>query len=331
MKICVSGVKPTGLPTLGNYIGALKEFVRLQKENSDTHFFVFVANLHALTIFNRPNELRENTKKIAALYLACGLKEENLSLFMQSEILEHNALGFVLESISHIGELKRMTQFKEKSQNKDAEAISAALFTYPSLMAADILLYDADFVPVGDDQKQHLELTRNLAERFNNLYTKTFKIPTHLTPKIGSRIMDLQDPSKKMSKSETGDNKGCIFLLDELDIIKKKIKSAVTDSEAKVKFDPVNKPGVSNLMTIYSSLTEISFKELEKQYENKGYKEFKEDLSEVVVNTIKPIQEKYKQILSSNHLEKVLENGKNDAQLKAKQKLLEVYKKIGIK
>lgn len=330
MKILVSGIKPTGIPTLGNYIGALKPFVKLQEELKDVHFFVFVADLHALTVYNEPSTLRANARSVAALLLASGLKEENLTLFIQSEVYEHNQLGYVFEGLSYIGELKRMTQFKDKVAKKSSDAASASLFTYPSLMAADILLYDADFVPMGSDQKQHLEITKTLAQRFNNRYSETFKYPEAIIPKVGERIMNLQDPTKKMSKSETGDDKGCIFLLDTLDTVKKKIKSAVTDNEKTIKYDPKNRPGISNLLTIYSALTNLSFKELEKKYLNKGYQEFKSDLAEIVAHELNEVQNKYQELIKSKKLDDILDCGALEAHKQAQRKIEKVYRKIGI-
>ena len=223
MNIVLSGVKPTGIPTLGNYLGALKNFVKLQNEMTDYEFFIFIADLHAITIPQDPKELRANIRNLAALYLACGLNKERLTLFIQSEVSAHIEKGNVMQSLSYMGELERMTQFKDK-MIKNPNGVTAALFTYPALMAADILLYDAKFVPVGDDQKQHLELTRDLANRFNNRFGDTFQVPEILLTKVGARIKDLQDPSKKMSKSDDSQSKGCIYLLAPLNVIKKKIK-----------------------------------------------------------------------------------------------------------
>ncbi len=328
MNIVLSGVKPTGIPTLGNYIGALKNFVKLQNEMTDYDFFIFVADLHAITTPQDPKELRENVKNVAALYLASGLNPNRLTMFVQSEIKEHAELGYIMQSIAYIGELERMTQYKDKVQRQET-GVTSALFTYPALMAADILLYDAKYVPVGEDQKQHLELTRDLANRFNNRFGKTFVVPEELISKTGARIMDLQNPNKKMDKSEE-DNKGCIFLLEPLNSIKKKIRSAVTDSEAVVRYDKENKPGISNLMTIYSTITNLSFKEIELKYQNKGYGDFKADLAEIVVEEIKPIQERYNEIINSKELDEILTKGKERATIFAKRKIAKVYKKLGL-
>lgn len=328
MKKLLSGVKPTGIPTLGNYLGAMKKFADLQSEMSDCEFLFFVADEHALTTPQDPKELKQNIKNVAALYLACGLKEENLTLFIQSEVPAHIQLSGILESVSYIGELERMTQYKEKKK-KQIEGVSSALFTYPVLMAADILLYDVDFVPVGDDQKQHLELCRTIATRFNNRYGNTFTIPEAITPKIGARIMDLQNPTRKMDKSAE-DSKGCIYLLEPVSQAMKKIKSAVTDSEAIVKYDKTNKPGISNLMTIYSSITNLSYKKIEKLYEGKGYGDFKGDLAEIVGKELTTIQTKYHEIISSDKLNSILDKGKERATILGNRKIAKVYKKVGL-
>lgn len=329
MKFVLSGVKPTGIPTLGNYLGALKNFVKLQNEMKDYEFLIFVADLHAITVHQNPKELKENIENLAALYLACGLGLDNLTLFIQSEVKEHTEMGYLLQSITYMGELERMTQFKEK-KGKQSEGVSSALFTYPALMAADILLYNANYVPVGDDQMQHLELTRDIANRFNNRYGETFVIPEPLISKTGSRIMDLQDPTKKMSKSEDNNNKGCIFLLDPLKVIKKKIKSAVTDSEAHVYYNKDKKPGIANLMTIYSVLTGMSYKEIEAKYEGKGYGDFKGDLAEIVAEEITTLQAAFSKWKGSPELTQILDEGKARASMFARSYIKKVKNKIGL-
>lgn len=328
MDILLSGIKPTGIPTLGNYIGALKNFVNLQKEMKDYEFLVFVADLHAITVPQDSKELQENIRNVAALYLASGLSLDNLTLFIQSEVSEHAQLGYIMQSITYMGELERMTQYKDKAQ-KQTEGISSALFTYPALMAADILLYDAKYVPVGDDQKQHLELARDVANRFNNRFRETFIVPEPLITKKGSRIMDLQNPYKKMDKSADND-KGCIFLLEPVSSIKKKIKSAVTDSESIIKYDKENKPGISNLMTIYSALTDKSFSEIEQHYAGMGYGKFKNDLAEIVAKEIGDLQDRFNKIINSNLLDEVLDNGRKRASLLAQKKLTQVYQTVGL-
>ncbi len=327
MNIVLSGIKPTGIPTLGNYLGAMKYFVKLQNEMSDHEFLIFVADLHALTTPQDPKELKENIKKLCALYMACGLNETNLILFIQSEVKAHVELGYIMQSMAYMGELERMTQYKDKKQ-KQVEGVSSALFTYPTLMAADILLYDAKFVPVGKDQMQHLELTRTLGERFNNRFGDTFIIPQGMEQKVGAKIMDLQEPTKKMDKSR-GDTKGCISILDDLNVIKKKIKSAVTDTESSVHYDPVNKPGISNLMTIYSVITGLSFEEIKDKYIGKGYGDFKTDLAEIVATEVGMVQEKFKYWYNSSELERILNEGRMKAEYLASKKMAKVKKKLG--
>lgn len=329
MNIVLSGIKPTGIPTLGNYLGALKNFVKLQNEMTDYEFFMFVADMHAITVPQDPKELRQNIKNLAAIYLASGLNKERLTLFLQSEVAEHVELGNVMQSITYMGELERMTQFKDKMAKQET-GVTSALFTYPSLMAADILLYDAKYVPVGEDQTQHLELTRDLANRFNNRFGETFVVPEALVTKVGARIMDLQDPLKKMSKSDDPDNKGCIYLLDPIPVIKKKIKSAVTDSDTRVYYDKENKPGISNLMTIYSVITSLSFKEIEEKYTGLGYGTFKSDLAELVAEEIGALQERFNQIINSKELDEILDQGREKASVLARRKLRKVYHKMGI-
>ena len=327
MKTIVSGIQPSGKMTLGNYLGAIKNFVDLQNSTEEQDFLVFVADLHAITVPQDPKELRENIKKLAALYMACGLNETNLTLFIQSEVKAHVELGYLMQSLVYMGELERMTQYKDKKQ-KQVEGVSSALFTYPALMAADILLYDAKYVPVGKDQMQHLELTRTLAERFNNRFGETFRVPKGLEQKVGAKIMDLQEPTKKMDKSR-GNDKGCISMLEDLNSIKKKIKSAVTDNDASVHYDPVNKPGISNLMTIYSVITELSFDEITAKYQGKGYGEFKGDLAEIVANEVGKVQESFNKWYNSAELNRILDEGKMKAEYLASKKMNKLRKKFG--
>lgn len=328
MKRLLSGIQPTGKLTLGNYIGALKQFVKLQDELEDTELFIFIADLHAITTPQNKQELKKNIRSVAALYLACGLDPNKVNLFVQSEIAEHAQLGYVMESTAYVGEMERMTQYKDK-KGKQTEGIRTSLLTYPALMAADILLYDADIVPIGDDQKQHLELTRNLAVRFNNAYGQTFTVPEGYFTKTGARIMSLTEPTKKMSKSAENP-KSYILLLDDLAQVRNKIKSAVTDSDGLIKYDPKKKPGISNLLTIYSALTDISIKTLEEMYETKNYQVFKADLAEIVADTLRPIQSKYFEIMNGTELDKILDQGAEKARLVAQRKLVKVYKKLGL-
>ncbi len=324
MKRMLSGIKPTGKVTLGNYLGAIKPFVEYQDEYE---MFVFVANLHSMTIYVEPKELRENTKNLIALYLAAGLDPEKVTLFLQSDVLQHAQLGWYLGCMVSMGELSRMTQYKDKASK--GESIGAGIFNYPSLMAADILMYDPDYVPVGIDQKQHCELARDLAQRFNSRYSDTFKLPEPLIPKIGAKIMDLQNPTKKMSKSAENP-KGCIYILDDVNVSKKKIMSAVTDSDGIIKYDPENKPGVSNLLEIYTTLTGTPISDLEQKYDGCGYGVLKKDLAEILGTRLEEIQGRYKDIISGSYISDVLADGAAKASILARKKLAKVERKMGI-
>ncbi|AZU61257.1 tryptophan--tRNA ligase [Neobacillus mesonae] len=324
MKTIFSGIQPSGMITLGNYLGALKQFVELQ---NDYNCFFCIVDQHAITVPQDPQKLRKNIRSLAALYLAVGIDPEKATLFIQSEVPAHAQAGWMMQCISYIGELERMTQFKDKSAGKDA--VSASLLTYPPLMAADILLYNTDLVPVGDDQKQHMELTRDLAERFNKKYNDILTIPEISLPKVGARIMSLQDPLKKMSKSDPN-QKGFISILDEPNQIVKKIKSAVTDSEGIIRFDKDNKPGVSNLLSIYSILSGQSIADLEAMYSGKGYGDFKGDLAEVVANYLKPIQEKYYHLVDSSELDEILDRGAEKANAVANKTLKKMENAMGL-
>lgn len=324
----ISGIQPSGNITLGNYLGALKNFVKLQDELKDTDILIFIADLHAITVPQEKLTLRSNIRSLAALYLACGLDPKKMHLFIQSEVPCHTQLGWILECNTYVSELERMTQYKDK-KIKQVAGVSSGLLTYPALMAADILLYDANLVPVGVDQKQHLEITRDVGERFNSKYGDTFIIPEAFLPKVGAKIMSLVDPTKKMSKSDPNP-KAYVSLLDEPAVIQKKIKSAVTDSDAKILFDEENKPGISNLLTIYSCITGKSVLELEKEYENASYATFKEDVAKAVVSELEPIQQKYKEILNSTYLDDVLNEGRDYATALAMRKISKVYQKIGL-
>lgn len=324
-KRCLSGIKPTGYLTLGNYIGAIRQFVELQDEYE---MYIFIANLHALTVAQDPKELKRATKDLIALYLACGLDPEKVTLFLQSDVKEHAELGWILTCQSYMGELNRMTQYKDKVAKKETN-ITAGLFTYPSLMAGDIILYDADVVPVGIDQKQHVELCRDLVHRFNNAYGETFVVPEPIVPKVGAKIMSLQDPTRKMSKSE--DNpKSSIYLLDEPNVAKKKIKSAVTDSIGIVKYDEENQPGIANLLTIQSALSGESIESIVAQFEGKGYGDFKEYVGTTVANFLIDLQSKYKAVIESKTIEETLKDGADKATLVARKKMFKVKKRLGI-
>ncbi|HIV75204.1 MAG TPA: tryptophan--tRNA ligase [Candidatus Pseudogracilibacillus intestinigallinarum] len=324
MKKIFSGIQPSGTLTLGNYLGAMRQFVQLQEDN---HCYFCIVDQHAITVPQDPKQLRENSRSLAALYIASGLDPEKVTLFIQSEVPAHTELGWMLQSITYMGELERMTQFKDKSEGRDA--VSSALFTYPALMAADILLYQTDIVPVGEDQTQHLELTRTVAERFNNRFGNVFVIPEIKIPEVGARIMSLQEPTKKMSKSDEN-TKSFISMLDTPKQMEKKIKSAVTDSDGIVKFDKENKPGVSNLMTIYASCTGKTLEEIEAEFEGKGYGDFKGAVANAVVDTLEPIQARYHELINSEELDKILNNGANKAAHFANRTLTKAKKKMGI-
>ena len=324
MKRIFSGVQPTGTVTLGNYIGAFRQFVELQ----DTYDCIFcVVDQHAITVQQDPKELRDNIRSLAALYLAVGLDPDKVTLFIQSEVPAHAQAGWIMQCISSIGELERMTQFKDKSSGK--EAVSASLLTYPPLMAADILLYQTDIVPVGDDQKQHIELTRDLAERFNKRYKNVLKIPEIQLPKHGARIKSLQEPTKKMSKSDEN-QKATIRLLDTPKQIEKKIKSAVTDSEGKVYFDPENKPGVSNLLVIEASIRGVSVDEVVDKYKDSQYGAFKAGVAEVVIDHLLPIQQRYQELINSEELDAILDLGAEKANAMAKVTLTKMESAMGL-
>ena len=324
MERMLSGIKPTGRLHLGNYIGAISQFVKYQDEYE---MYIFIANQHAITVPTDPKALRQNTKDLIALYLAAGLDPEKCTLFLQSDVDAHVKLGWVFTCLTYMGELQRMTQYKDKTA-KGETGITDGLFTYPCLMAADILLYDADYVPVGQDQKQHVELTRHLAERFNNRYSETFVVPQPLETKVGKKIFSLQDPTKKMSKSET-DTKGTIDLLDDPAVARKKIMSAVTDSVGIIQYDPESQPGLANLLTIQSVLANEPIEDIVKRYEGKGYGELKKEIGQTVFDFLTDLQAKYKKIIESNVIDQILEEGAKKASYVANRKIRKVYKKIG--
>lgn len=321
----LSGIQPTGIFTLGNYIGAVKNWGGLQEEY-DCIFFV--ANLHSLTVRMDNKKCKEQTLDAIALLLACGIDIEKSVLFAQSEVSQHAELNWILQCYTQFGELSRMTQFKDKSR-KHPENINAGLFGYPVLMAADILLYQPDFVPIGADQKQHLELTRNVAERFNSLYGKTFKVPEPYIPEHGARIMSLSDPKKKMSKSDENQN-GCVYLLDTPEQILKKFKRAVTDSETEVCYRE-GKDGINNLMTIYSVFTDRSFEDIEKEFSNKGYGDFKTTVGECVAEVFRPIRENFALYRKDEQfLIEIAKKGADKASIYATATIEKVYRKLGL-
>jgi len=325
MKRILSGSAPSGYLCIGNYLGALKNWVELQEEYDCIYVIV---DLHAITTQQKPSELRKQSLSFLAQYVACGIDPEKSTIIIQSHVPQHTELSWVLSTMTYMGELNRMTQFKEKSKQYN-ENINAGLYTYPVLMASDILLYQADLVPVGADQKQHLELTRNLAQRFNSRYSDTFTIPEPFIPSIGSRIMSLQDPTKKMSKSDT-DLNNIITLLDKPEIIRKKLKRAVTDSGKRILFDPEKRLGVANLMNLYSGLTGLEISAIESHFDGKMYSDLKIELSELTIDALKPIQNEYDKIMGDRlFLNSILENGRKKANKIATKTLRKVYKKIG--
>lgn len=325
-KIVLSGIQPTGTPTLGNYVGAVRNWALLQKE--DTFCYYCVADLHAITVRQNPTELRKARYNMAALILAAGIDPERSVIFMQSHVPEHTQLSWALSCTTYMGELSRMTQFKDKSA-KHEDNINAGLFTYPVLMAADILLYKTDLVPVGADQRQHLELARDIAIRFNNAYGDTFTVPEGFIPRVGGRVMSLQDPEKKMSKSDPNPN-GFVAILDDPAVIRNKFKRAVTDCDGEIRYDPENKPGVSNLLSIYSTFTEKSMDDTVNDFRGMGYGALKTQVAETVVESLLPIQQRFKEISADKaYLESVLKSGAEQASRAARRTLSKVYHKLG--
>ena len=320
-----SGIRPTGELHIGNYWGAIRQWIELQEK----HDCVFcIVDLHAITTPYQPENLQKNILELTIAYLAAGVDPEKCILFIQSQVKEHSELAWLLGTFTPLGELKRMTQFKEKSK-KQPEYVNAGLLNYPLLMAADILLYKTDLVPVGIDQEQHVELTREIARKFNKTFGEVFKEPKSLLPKIGQKIMSLQNPKKKMSK--TDDPSGCVGLFDEPEEIKKKIMSAVTDLGRIIKYDPLKKPGISNLLTIYSLFSGKKIKDLEKNFKGRGYEEFKKGLSQLLIETLEPLRKKRKELLTREvYVKEILEQGRKRAQVIAQSTMVEVKKKMGL-
>ncbi|MFA9399139.1 MAG: tryptophan--tRNA ligase [Clostridiaceae bacterium] len=323
-KVIFSGIQPSGELTLGNYLGAIKSWVSLQ---NDYECYYCVVDLHAITVKQEPKDLRRRTLEVLSIYIASGIDPENNTLFIQSHVPAHAEGAWLLDCFTNLGELYRMTQFKDKS-SRYGESITAGLLNYPVLMAMDILLYNTDLVPVGKDQKQHLELTRDIAGRFNNLYSETFKIPEPFIPKQAAKIMSLQDPSKKMSKSEENAN-SYILIMDPPDVIRRKISRAVTDSLGIVNYSD-DQPGVKNLLNILSVLKDESIEELVKHFENKGYKELKEETAEAIINELEPIQNKVVQLMKDKtYLESIYKRGAEKASYVANKTIRKMQKKIG--
>ena len=326
-KRIFSGVQPSAIPTIGNYIGAMKNFVALQDEYDCTYCIV---NQHAITVPQDPKKLKEQTRSLAALYLAIGLDPEKSTIFVQSEVPAHAQAAWIVQCNVGVGELERMTQYKDKSQKQ--QSVSAGVLTYPPLMVADIVLYNAEVVPVGDDQKQHMELTRDFVERFNSRYgngNKLLVMPEPFIPKAGARVMSLQTPTKKMSKSDAN-VKEYISMLDEPSVIRKKIKSAVTDSSGVIEFDPAEKPGVSNLLTIFSAFSGESIESLVERFKGVGYGQFKEELADAIIAVMEPIQDRYYELLKSDKLDEILDEGAKKANYVANKTLRKMEKAVGL-
>lgn len=326
MSVIFSGIQPSGNLTLGNYLGALRNFTKVQDENE---CYYCVVNQHAITVPQDPKMLHERTRQLAAIYLAAGLDPEKAVLFVQSEVPEHVQLGWIMTTMSYVGELERMTQYKDKA-SKRGDSVPAGLLTYPPLMAADILLYQTNLVPVGDDQKQHLEITRDLAQRFNRVYGEdVFTIPEILLGQDGTRVMSLQEPTKKMSKSDDNQT-ATVYLLDTPKDIEKKIKRAQTDSDNAVRYDREAKPGISNLMDIFAALTDKSHEEIERAYAGQGYGTFKKDVAEATISVLEPIQKRYAELIDMPELDVILTKGAEKAREKASKTYEAVTKAMGL-
>ena len=326
MSVIFSGIQPSGNLTLGNYLGALRNFTKVQDENE---CYYCVVNQHAITVPQDPKMLHERTRQLAAIYLAAGLDPEKAVLFVQSEVPEHVQLGWIMTTMSYVGELERMTQYKDKA-SKRGDSVPAGLLTYPPLMAADILLYQTNLVPVGDDQKQHLEITRDLAQRFNRVYgEEVFTIPEILLGQDGTRVMSLQEPTKKMSKSDDNQT-ATVYLLDTPKDIEKKVKRAQTDSDNAVRYDREAKPGISNLMDIFAALTDKSHEEIEKAYAGQGYGTFKKDVAEATISVLEPIQKRYAELIDTPELDVILTKGAEKAREKASKTYEAVTKAMGL-
>lgn len=327
-KVMLTGVRPSGNLTLGNFLGAIKNFVDRQDEFTS---YIFLADLHAITSPKDPKVLKDSVYNAVAMYLACGVDPVKTVIFKQSDVLEHGTLGFIMTFQTKMGELSRMTQFKYKSQNSKKEGVDTGLFVYPTLMVADILLYNTSIVPVGKDQQQHVELTRDLAERFNSRYGETFVMPDVYISPVANKVLNLQNPQEKMNKSDDGNNKGTIFLMDDIETAKRKIMSAKTDSLNKVHFNEENQPGISNLMSILSKITGESFESIENRYVGLGYGVFKKEVAEVVGNLLSTIQTRYNQFNNRELLDKILNDGANKARVVASKTLNRTMKNLGLK
>lgn len=326
-KVMLTGVRPSGNLTIGNYLGAIKNFVDRQYSYDS---YIFIADLHAVTSYKEPKVLKDAIYNCMAMYLACGIDVSKTIVFKQSDVLEHGAMGFIMTFQTKMGELSRMTQFKYKSQGLGKEGVDTGLFVYPTLMVGDILLYNTDIVPVGKDQQQHVELTRDLAERFNKKYKKVLNMPDVYVAPIANKILNLQNPLEKMNKSDSGENKGTVFLMDDLKVARKKIMSAVTDNYNKVHYDEENQPGISNLISILSKIKNEEFASIEKRYEGKGYGEFKKEVADTVCDLLEEIQNKFNEFNNKEYLDKILKEGANKARIVASQTLSRVTCAMGL-
>ncbi len=323
MKRLVSGLQPSGELTIGNYCGGIKQFLKYQDEYES---YIFVPDMHSITVDQDPKVLQERVRRFVGLYLACGLDPDKCIIYIQSENLYHANLAWILGCNSYMGEMARMTQFKDKS--KKQSNINCGLFTYPILMAADILLYDADVVPTGTDQRQHVELARDIAQRFNNKYGSTFVVPESIIPTVGAKLKDLQEPTKKMSKSNPNE-KGVIFLLDDEVTIRKKVMGAVTDNDNKIFFDEKNKPGISNLLTIYSAFSDLSISEVAEMFKDNNYGELKKSVADLLVEKLLLIQEKYDKIMNYGLVDEALDRGKTICNKIASEKYAYISQLVG--
>ena len=326
-KTMLTGVRPSGNLTLGNYLGAIKNFVDKQEEY-DSH--IFIADLHAITSYIEPKKLKDSVYNCVAMYLACGVDPEKTTIFKQSSVLAHGTLGFIMTFQTKMGELSRMTQFKAKSQSSGKDGVDTGLFVYPTLMVADILLYNTAVVPVGKDQQQHVELTRDLAERFNKRYGRTFCMPDVYVAPVANKVLNLQNPLEKMNKSDNGDNKGTIFLMEDVASARKKIMSAKTDSLNRVHFDEENQPGISNLMSIMSKITGEDFASIESRFEGKGYGDFKREVADVVCELLTTIQTRFAKYNNESVLDEILAKGAAKAEVTANETLNRATKALGL-
>ena len=326
-KVMLTGVRPSGNLTLGNYLGAIKNFVDRQDVYTS---YIFIADLHAITSPINPEKLKDSVYNCIAMYLACGVDPEKTMIFKQSDVLEHGTLGFIMTFQTKMGELSRMTQFKYKSQGQGKEGVDTGLFVYPTLMVADILLYNTNIVPVGKDQQQHVELTRDLAERFNKRYGKTFVMPDVYIAPVASKVLNLQNPLEKMNKSDNGNNKGTIFLMDNLSVARKKIMSAKTDCFNQVKFDEEKQPGISNLISILAKITNEEISSIEQRYVGRGYGEFKKEVANNVCELLEKIKKRFTHFNNTEMLDEIVRKGAHKAQMTAQETLARATKALGL-